>query len=74
MGEGSEGSVGQRGWVVGRDKVAKVENVFKGGTQKVNSYRVVVALNTKRPDERNTNATSKGVADFGLKQEAFSLS
>lgn len=46
--------------------VAKVEQVFQGGAEKVNDHGIVVALGSEPADKGNANATGEGLVDAGL--------
>jgi phosphomannomutase len=46
--------------------VAKVEQVLQRRTEEVKNHRVVVAFGPEPSNERNTNATCKGLVDLGL--------
>ena len=46
--------------------VAKVEEVLKGRTEKVDDHCVVVTFGTEPPNKRDTNATSERLVNLGL--------
>ena len=46
--------------------VAEVEEVFERRTEEIDYHCVVVAFRSKPADERNADATRKGLVDFGL--------
>jgi hypothetical protein len=46
--------------------VAKVEEVLKGGAEKVEYHGVVVALGAEPSDKGHTDAAGEGLVDLGL--------
>jgi hypothetical protein len=44
--------------------VAKVEKVLERRAKEVEDHRIVIALGTEPPNERNANTTSEGLVDF----------
>lgn len=51
--------------------VAKVEEIFERRTEKVDDHCIVVTLGTEPPDERDADATGKGLVDLGFVLELW---
>lgn len=53
--------------------VAEIEQILERRTEKIDDHRIVVTLGTEPADKRNTDATSKGLVNFGLVLELWVL-